>query len=356
MNPIDLRSDTVTRPTPEMRRAMYEAELGDDGLEGDPTTMRLQEMAAELMGSEAAMLVASGSMGNLVSALAHCAPGEAMIVGQTSHMMWSAGQAETHPTYGQIEIRPLPEDAGKLSSRDIELAITAEGEAGGRVGLVCAENSHNEAYGAALDHSHLHSIGTTARDRGAPLHIDGARIFNAAVALGLPSSTLVAPADSVTFCLSKGLACPIGSMVCGSKEFIARARNRRKIVGGEMRQTGTVSAAGIVALQTMVDRMAEDHANARRLAEGLAQIEGVQIEVERVQTNIVYFTPTDRPAKEVERSLGEPGVRCLALDGRVRMVTHYHVGPADIDDTLRAVQRTMRSKATTAPLSGAPES
>ena len=321
MHPIDLRSDTVTRPTLEMRRAMYEAELGDDALEGDPTTVRLEQMSADLMGMEAGLLVASGSMGNLVSALAHCAPGEAMIVGETSHMTWSADQAQTHPTYGQIKMRPLPDGAGALIPRDVELAIPAEGEAGVRTGVVCVENSHNQAYGAALDPSYLGSIGKTAHDGGAALHIDGARIFNAAVALGLPASALTAPADSVTFCLSKGLGCPVGSVVCGSREFIARARNRRKIVGGEMRQTGTFSAAGVVALQTMVDRMAEDHANARRLAQGLAEIVGVQIEVERVQTNIVYFTPTDRPAEDLERYLGEQGVNCFALDGRVRMVT-----------------------------------
>jgi threonine aldolase len=346
MRAIDLRSDTVTGPTPEMRRAMYDAELGDDGLEGDPTTRRLQELAAEMMGTEAGLLVASGSMGNLVCALAHCDPGEAMLVGETSHMMWSAGQAATHPTYAQIEVRSVPDGGGMLEHEEIEQSVKAGDEAGRRAGLVCVENSHNLAHGAALVPAYIESVATVAHDWDIPLHIDGARIFNAAVALGLPASDLVGPADSITFCLSKGLACPIGSVVCGSREFIARARNRRKIVGGEMRQTGTISAAGIVALKTMVERLAEDHANARRLAEGLAQIEGIRIEVERVVTNILYFTVKGRPAEEVEKALDEQGVRCFALDGRIRMLTHYHVTPQDIETTLQTAQRVIASKVT----------
>ena len=345
MNGIDLRSDTVTRPTPEMRRAMYEAELGDDGLEGDPTTRWLQEMAAERMGTEAALLVASGSMGNLVCALAHCKPGEAMLVGESSHMMWSVEQGVGHQTYGGIGVRSLPEEGGMLGLKDVELSIKAQDEAGARTALVCVENTHNTTYGAALGPAHVEAVAAVAHRNGAALHIDGARIFNAAVALELPVSRLVEPADSLSFCLSKGLACPLGSVVCGSRDFVEAAHNRRKITGGEMRQTGIFSAAGIVALDTMVDRMAEDHANARRLAEGLAQIEGVQIDADRVQTNIVYFAPTDRPAKDLERMLGEDGVRCFALDGQIRMVTHHHITPQDIEDTLQAVQRVMLRKA-----------
>ena len=342
MNGIDLRSDTVTRPTPEMRRAMYEAEVGDDGLEGDPTTARLQEMAAERMGTEAALLVASGSMGNLVSALAHCEPGEAMLVGETSHMMWSVEQGAAHSTYGQIKVRGLHENRGEFGLEDVELSIRAEGEVGGRMALVCIENTHNAAYGAPLDTTHISALAATVHENGAALHIDGARIFNAAVALDLPVARLVSPADSVTFCLSKGLACPIGSVVCGSKDLIEVTHNRRKIVGGEMRQTGIMSAAGIVALDTMVDRMEDDHANARRLAEGLAQIEGIQIEADRVRTNIVYFGLADRPPEDIEKALAEAGIHCFALDGRIRMVTHYHITPDDIENTLVAVQQVMR--------------
>jgi threonine aldolase len=295
------------------------------------------------MGTEAALLVASGSMGNLVSALAHCEPDEAMLVGETSHMMWSVEQGAAHSTYGQIKVRGLHENRGEFGLEDVELSIRAEGEVGGRMALVCIENTHNIAYGAPLDPTQISSLAATVHENGALLHIDGARIFNAAVALDLPVAQLVAPADSVTFCLSKGLACPIGSVVCGSEGFIEAAHNRRKITGGEMRQTGIMSAAGIVALETMVDRMADDHANARRLAEGLAQIEGIAIEAERVRTNIVYFDLADRPAEEIERALGDVGVHCFAVDGRIRMVTHYHITPEDIEDTLMAVQRVMRS-------------
>ena len=342
MNGIDLRSDTVTRPVPEMRQAMYEAEVGDDGLDGDPTTMRLQEMAAERMGTEAALLVASGSMGNLVSALAHCKPGEAMLVGDTSHMMWSVGQSAGHSTYGRIKVRQLHENLGEFGLEDVELSIRVEGEVGGRMALVCIENTHNAAYGTPLDTAHISSMAAMVHENGAALHIDGARIFNAAVALELPVARLVAPADSVTFCLSKGLACPIGSVVCGTKDFVAAVHNRRKIVGGEMRQTGIMSAAGIVALETMVDRMEDDHANARHLAEGLAQIEGLEIEADRVRTNIVYFGLAGRPAEDVENALAEAGVHCFALGGRIRMVTHYHITPDDIENTLVAVQKVIR--------------
>ena len=341
---IDLRSDTVTKPTPEMRRAMYDAEVADDGLEGDPTTGRLEEMAAERLGTEAALLVASGSMGNLVAALAHCSPGDAMIVGERSHMAWSDDQGKGHNTYGQIGLRRLPEDEdGKLGIEDIGLTIAAESGGGNRVALVNMENTHNASDGTPLDPGWTASLASGVHDRGAALHIDGARLFNAAVALDVPASALVADADSATFCLSKGLACPIGSIVAGTSDFIAEAHNRRKIVGGEMRQTGVISAAGIVALESMVDRMADDHANARRLAEGLAQIEGVSIDPERVTTNILYFTTPGRPAEEVEQSLAEEGVHCFALDGRIRMVTHHHITPEDIESALGAVQRVMHS-------------
>jgi threonine aldolase len=344
MNGIDLRSDTVTRPTPEMRQAMYDAEVADDGLEGDPTTQRLEEMAAERLGTEAALLVASGSMGNLVAALAHCAPGDAMIVGERSHMAWSADQGKGHSTYGQISVRRLPENPdGKLGIEDIGLSMAAESEGESRVALVNMENTHNASDGRPIDPAWTASFAADVHDRGAALHIDGARLFNAAVAQNVPASALVADADSATFCLSKGLACPIGGIVAGTRDYIAEAHNRRKIVGGEMRQTGVISAAGIVALDTMVDRMTEDHANARQLAEGLAQISGINIDPERVTTNILYFTLSDRTPEEIEQSLAEEGVHCFALDGRIRMVTHHHITAKDIETTLGAVQRIIQS-------------
>ena len=343
MDGIDLRSDTVTKPTPEMRRAMYEAEVGDDGLEGDPTTRRLQELAAERVGMEAGLFVSSGSMGNLVAALSHARPGEAMLIGRRSHMSWSADQAHGHETYGQVEVRMVDERDGMLPLEDVELALKDETESGGRMSLVCIENTHNATNGMPLELSYTAAVSETAKRHGAALHVDGARLFNAAEALGVPATRLVEHADSVSFCLSKGLACPIGSILCGSEDFIAEARKQRKIVGGEMRQTGIIAAAGIVALESMVDRLAEDHANARRLAEGLANIAAIDVEPDRVRTNIVFFETGDRPVDAVVSALGDRGVHCFNIDGRIRMVTHYEISSEDVDAALGAVKQVMES-------------
>ena len=343
MNGIDLRSDTVTKPTPEMRRAMYEAEVGDDGLEGDPTTQRLQELAAERVGMEAGLFVSSGSMGNLVAALSHVSPGDAMLMGRRSHMSWSVDQAHGHPTYGQVAVRMADEQDGMLPLEDVELALKDEAESGGRLSLVCIENTHNATNGMPLELSYTEAVSETARRHGAELHVDGARLFNAAEALGVPASELVEAADSVSFCLSKGLACPIGSILCGSEEFIAEARKQRKIVGGEMRQTGLMAAAGIVALESMIDRLAEDHENARRLADGLANIRGVGVDPDRVRTNIVFFDTVGLPVDDVVTALGDRGVHCFNIDGRIRMVTHYEISSEDVDTALGAVRQVMES-------------
>ena len=343
MDGVDLRSDTVTQPTPEMRRAMYEAEVGDDGLEGDPTTRRLQEIAAERVGMEAGLFVSSGSMGNLVAALSHVSPGNAMLIGRRSHMSWSTDQAHGHQTYGQVAVRMTDERDGMLPLEDVELALKDETESGGRMSLVCIENTHNATNGMPLELSYTHAVSETAKRHGSALHVDGARLFNAAEALGVPAPRLVESADSVSFCLSKGLACPVGSILCGSQDFIAEARKQRKIVGGEMRQTGIIAAAGIVALESMVDRLAEDHANARRLADGLADIAGVDVDPDRVRTNIVFFDTGNRPPDEVVSALGERNVHCFNIDGRIRMVTHYEITSADVDAALDAVQQVMES-------------
>ncbi len=343
MNGIDLRSDTVTQPTPEMRRAMYEAEVGDDGLEGDPTTRRLQELAAERLRMEAGLFVSSGSMGNLVAALSHVGPGDAMLIGQRSHMSWSVDQAHGHPTYGQVAVRMADEQDGMLPLEDVELALKDEAESGVRMSLVCIENTHNATNGMPLELTYTGAVSETARRYGAALHVDGARIFNAAVALGVPASRVVESADSVSFCLSKGLACPIGSILCGSEEFIAEARKQRKIVGGEMRQTGIIAAAGIVALEAMVDRMGEDHANAGRLADGLANIDGVDVDPDRVRTNIVFFETGKRSPDEVVAALADRDVHCFNIDGRIRMVTHYEISSDDVDAALGAVKQVMES-------------
>ena len=241
MDGIDLRSDTVTQPTPEMRRAMYEAEVGDDGLEGDPTTWRLQEIAAERVGMEAGLFVSSGSMGNLVAALSHVSPGNAMLIGRRSHMSWSVDQAHGHNTYGQVAVRMADERDGMLPLEDVELALKDEIESGGRMSLVCIENTHNATNGRPLELSYTHAVSETAKRHGSALHVDGARLFNAAEALGVPAPRLVESADSVSFCLSKGLACPVGSILCGSQDFIAEApeaaedRGRRDASDGHHR-------------------------------------------------------------------------------------------------------------------------
>ncbi len=323
---------------------MYEAEVGDDGLEGDPTTRRLQELAAERVGMEAGLFVSSGSMGNLVASLSHVKPGEAMLIGSRSHMAWSVDQAHGHETYGRVAVRMVDERDGALPLEDVELSLKGEAESDGRMSLVCIENTHNATNGMPLDLPYTQAVSDTVERHGAGLHVDGARLFNAAEALGVPASNLVEAADSVSFCLSKGLACPIGSVLCGSEEFIEEARKQRKIVGGEMRQTGIIAAAGIVALESMVDRLAEDHANARRLADGLAIIHGVGVDPDRVRTNIVFFETGDRPVDDVISALGERGIHCFNIDGRIRMVTHYEISSEDVDTALDAVKQVMESK------------
>ena len=259
-------------------------------------------------------------------------------------MSWSTDQAHGHETYGQVAVRMADERDGMLPLEDVELALKDETESGGRMSLVCIENTHNATNGMPLELSYTHAVSETAKRHSAALHVDGARLFNAAEALGVPAPRLVESADSVSFCLSKGLACPIGSILCGSEEFIVEARKQRKIVGGEMRQTGIVAAAGIVALETMIERLGEDHSNARRLAEGLANITGVGVDTDLVRTNIVFFDTGSRPPDDVVSALGDRGVHCFNIDGRIRMVTHYEISSEDVDIALGAVKDVMESK------------
>lgn len=342
MSVIDLRSDTVTKPTPEMRRAMYEAEVGDDVMGDDPTAKRLEQVAAHRLGKEAAVLVTSGTMGNLVCTLTHTQRGDEIIVGSGSHIVLS--EVGGHSALGGIQLRTVPDDSGIPSPADVEAAIRDESNIHNpRTRLVCLENTHNRASGVPLTPEEMGGVIGVARRHGLAVHLDGARIFNAAVALGLPAAALANAVDSVTFCLSKGLGCPIGSVVCGSAEFIAGARKYRKMLGGGMRQVGIIAAAGIVALESMVERLAEDHVNARRLAEGLAQIPDIGIDPDRIQTNIAIFDVKGRPAQEVVGRLTEQGILCLATGKqRIRMVTHYHITGKDVERTLRAVSQVMK--------------
>jgi len=352
MKPIDLRSDTVTLPSPAMREAMYRAELGDDVFGDDPTVNRLQEVAAQTIGKEAALFVASGTMGNLVSVLTHCHHGDGVILGDQSHILLN--EAAGSAALGGAYLRPVPNlPDGKMDLAQIERVIPEEDIHHPRMKLVCLENTHNYCNGTALDAVYMAQVAALARKHGLLLHLDGARIFNAAIALNVQARELAAPADSVMFCLSKGLSCPVGSLLCGKAEFIQRARRTRKMLGGGMRQAGVLAAAGIVALEQMVDRLQEDHDNARILAEGIATIPGLSLDPKTVQTNIVFFDLDHERHEKHERmsaeqfvqALHDAGVWVLALGpGRVRAVTHYGIEKAHVQEALQVMRRVMAGK------------
>ena len=344
MRVVDLRSDTLTRPTPAMSRAMAAADVGDDVFGEDPTVNKLEQMAAERMGKKAALFVASGTMGNLVSLLAHCARGEEIILGSFAHTFYfeQGGSAAV----GGIHPRTLPNQPdGTLTLSDIEGAIRPDNVHFPRTRLIVLENTHNLCGGHPLDIDYMQAVGDIARRHSLKIHVDGARFFNAAVALDVPAAKLAADADSVSFCLSKGLAAPVGSVVCGNHNFIAEARRARKILGGGMRQAGVLAAAGIVALNEMIDRLADDHANARKLAQGLAEMPGVSIDPSQIHTNIVYFeiNREDLTVEELVKRLGDNGARMLPVGpGRIRAVTHYHISSDDIDYVLGVFAKVLK--------------
>ena len=343
MRVIELRSDTLTRPTAAMRRAMADAPVGDDVFGEDPTVNRLEELSAARVGKAAALFVASGTMGNLVAQLTHCGRGSETILGDQSHVFYyeqggSAALGGIHPrtVFNQPD--------GTLAVEDIAAAVRPDDVHFPRTRLILLENTHNRCGGAPLTPAYMAAVGRLAGAHGVKLHVDGARIFNASEALGVDVRELAAPADSISFCLSKGLGAPVGSVLCGSREFIDEARRNRKILGGGMRQAGVIAAAGIVALTEMVERLAEDHANARKLAEGLAEMEGLAVDLPGVRTNIVYFDVTrpDMDAASLAARLRSEGVALLAAGKRrLRAVTHYHVSTEDIAAALSAFSRVL---------------
>jgi threonine aldolase len=342
MDTVDLRSDTVTQPTPAMREAMYQADVGDDVYGEDPTVNRLERMAAERLGKEAALFVTSGTMGNLVALLTHCGRGDQVILGDQSHtfLFEQGGMA----ALGGITPHPIPnQDDGTLQLEDIEGAIRPDNPHFPVSRLVCLENTHNMCNGTPLSAQYTARVAQLAQSHGLKVHLDGARIFNAAAALGVDAGEVVRDVDSVMFCLSKGLCAPVGSMVCGSADFIAKARRARKVVGGGMRQAGIIAAAGVVALEQMTDRLVEDHDRAKRLAEGLAEIRG--IDVSPVSTNILYFEVTDEDEKspeEIGAALAERGVLVNSRGGRrFRAVTHYWIDDSDIERAIRAMREAV---------------
>lgn len=343
MRIIDLRSDTITRPTPSMRRAMAEAEVGDDVFGEDPTVNRLEKTAAERLGKQAALFVPSGTMGNLASVLSHCGRGDEAILGDLSHMhLFEQGGMAALGGVHPRTVRNEPD--GTMNLDAVEAAVRPDDVHHPRTRLIVVENTHNRCHGSPLSPAYMRGLRGLADRHQLKIHVDGARIFNSAAAQGLDVRELASDADSVSFCLSKALAAPVGSVVCGPTEFIARARRARKMLGGGMRQAGVIAAAGIVALDEMVDRLAEDHANARRLAEGLCRFDGLSVTLELVKTNI-FFIEVERAGmtpQVLSERLKARGILILpAGPNRLRAVTNYQVTAEDIDYIFEAFRKAL---------------
>jgi len=343
MRTVDLRSDTTTLPTDEMRQAIAESELGDDVFQGDPTVNKLQDLAAQRMGKEAALLVPSGTMANLASILTHCGRGAEVILGNRAHTYkYEKGGISA---YGGIHSTQIPnQDDGTMQLEDIRAAIRGIDDHFPVTKLICLENTHNVCSGAPLSVKYTKEVANLARAHNIKLHIDGARIFNAAVAQGVEVQELVEDADSMSFCMSKGLAAPVGSIICGSKDFIDQARGIRKGLGGGMRQAGIIAAAGIVALENMVDRLQEDHTNARLLADGIANLSGIVLDPETIKTNIIYFDMDDNAIESADflTVLAAKGIQFFDTGPRrFRMVTHYGITAEDILYTIDAFKQTL---------------
>jgi threonine aldolase len=343
---IDLRSDTVTRPTEEMREAMRSAEVGDDVYLEDPTVNRLQEMAAALLDKEAALFVASGTMGNQVCLRLHTEPGQEVILEERSHI-FNYEMGAMAVVSGALP-RPVRGEDGLLYWPAIEAAIRPRSAYYvAQTGLIALENTHNMAGGAVMPLSSMEEICSRAHEAGLPVHLDGARIFNAAVALRRDPRELARPFDSIMFCLSKGLSAPVGSMIVGSRQFIDRALAVRRLFGGAMRQVGVLAAAGIVALEKMVSRLEEDHVNAQLLARGLAEIEGIRIDPEKVQTNILVFdiAGTGLGTSEFSAKLKDRRVLANGINQReMRMVTHKDVSRSDVETALEVIREIVAAR------------
>ncbi len=341
-NMIDLRSDTVTIPTDEMLEAIRHAELGDDVFGEDPTVNRLEKMAADKMGKEAALLVTSGTQANLVSLMSNTKRGDAVILEAESHVFYyEVGGLSAIGGLVPVTVRG---NMGVMDPRDVEAAIRPKDIHLPETTLIAIENTHNRAGGTVVKPEQIRAIGDVAKSHGLKLYMDGARIFNAAVALRTDVKNLTRPVDNLMFCLSKGLSCPVGSLVVGDHDFIEKARRIRKMLGGGMRQAGIIAAPGIVALEKMIDRLEEDHRNARLLAEGLSEVEGIKISLENVQTNMVKFDVSGLgvTAGEFVELLGKWGVLSLPFsESDIRMVTHRGIGKDDVYEALEVIRRVV---------------
>ncbi|MET4385038.1 threonine aldolase [Bradyrhizobium sp. F1.4.3] len=333
---IDLRSDTVTRPTELMLERMQRAPLGDDGREGDPTVRELEARSAELTGKEAGLFVPSGTMGNLLALLAHAEPGAAIVADRGAHLLNSEIGSVTR--IAGLVPKPVPGHRGALDETALAEVIRTSG-ASGRPGLIAMETTHNGAGGAVLPLAHMAQIHALAQANGIAVHLDGARLFNASVALGVPAARVAEHADSVMFCVSKGLSAPVGSLLCGSGEFIAKARGLRKLVGGTMRQAGIVAAAGLVALETMIERLRDDHAVAKQLAGALTWLDPALADPDHVQTNILRIdvSASRRDAAAWAEGMKQQGILVQASGaGQLRLVTHRHIDEGAVDRTIAA--------------------
>ena len=337
---IDLRSDTVTRPSEGMRQAMARAEVGDDLLGDDPTVKLLEERSAAIVGKAAALFVPSGTMGNLVTLLTYCGRGDEAIAGSESHILNNEGMSSA--ALGGISIRAV-QNATRGGIDPAEVIATIRGP-WPRTKVVCLENTHNRCGGAAISASDTNALAEVANAAGVRVHIDGARIFNAAAALETDAKTLVASADTVDFCFSKGLGAPVGSVVTGSVEFIDRARLNRRLLGGSMRQSGIVAAAALYALEHNIERLADDHTNAQRLASALAEMPHVTMDPAGTDTNLVFFTLDGVDGVLFRDRLAEEGVLCTGTSAqRVRMVTHLDVSRDDIDAAITTIAAVLQS-------------
>ena len=347
---VDLRSDTLTLPTPEMRDAMARAEVGDDVWEEDPTVKRFEALAAERLGKAAGLFVTSGTMGNLISVVSQAQAGQEVILDLDSHIF--NNEVSGAAVIGSLQMRPVQTARGFLTPDQVRDALRPANIHIPTTGLVCVENTHNRHGGTCCTPEEIDAVAAVAHAAAVPVHMDGARLFNAAIALKRPARDFVRNVDSVTFCVSKGLAAPVGSVICGSAELIDKARRVRKMLGGGMRQAGVIAAAGIVALEKMVDRLAEDHTNARALAEGLAKLPGLSVDLASVQTNIVIFrvergdaAASAAATSELVAGCGARKVKIHAIGPTtIRCVTHKDIDAEDIKRTLDAFAEITRRR------------
>ncbi len=342
---IDLRSDTVTLPTPAMREAMAKAEVGDDGYGEDPTTNKLEAIAAAMTGKEAALFTSSGTMSNLISIMTHCHRGDEVIVGSEAHVFFN--EVASASGVAGVQLRTVANNwRGMMDPQAVEEAIRDDNIHFPKTSLIAIENTHNRCGGTVLSSEDMAAIAYVAARHEISVYLDGARIFNASVALGVDVKELTRHGDALAFCLSKGLSAPVGSLLCGTRDFIRKARKNRQMLGGGMRQAGVLAAAGIVALETMIGRLKDDHATAKRLVLGLQEVYGLGVEPERVQTNIVLVRVLHGDAREFAQHIAQAGVKANWIGGdNIRLVTHYGITPEHIDEAIDIIASVQSKKA-----------